>query len=70
MKPPSELLNIVSCPVSGEKLEYNHEHNIVLSRVSGIFYPVIDGIPILLKKEARNLKECGIKIFEEAEELA
>ncbi len=62
MKPSQELLNIVSCPVSGEKLEYNEQHNVVFSKKADIYYPVMDGIPLLLEKEAKKISASGLEL--------
>ena len=57
MKLSTELLNIIVCPVSGGKLEYNIEKSLLISKQAGLAYPVINGIPILLETEAIKLKE-------------
>ena len=48
------LLNILVCPVSKGKLIYDEENNELICEESKLAYPIIDGIPILLVKEARN----------------
>jgi uncharacterized protein YbaR (Trm112 family) len=49
------LLEILSCPVTGEKLVYDKEAKILISKKAGLAYPVINGIPLLLKAEAKKL---------------
>ena len=50
-----KLLDILVCPMSKGPLEYDKEHNELICRLSGLAYPVRDGIPILLETEARQL---------------
>jgi len=50
-----KLLDILVCPMSKGPLEYDKEHNELICRLSGLAYPVRDGIPIMLKIEARQL---------------
>ncbi len=57
MKISIELLNIIVCPISGEKLEYDQENCLLISRSAGLAYPVVNGIPLLLESETVKLKE-------------
>lgn len=50
-----KLLDILVCPVAKTPLEYNEETNELLSKASGLAYPVRDDIPVLLETEAREL---------------
>jgi|TARA_B110000503_G_scaffold98906_1_gene148100 uncharacterized protein len=50
-----KLLDILVCPVSKGPLEYDKEHNELICRLSGLAYPLRDGIPIMLETEARQL---------------
>ncbi|MGY8817296.1 MAG: Trm112 family protein [Pseudomonadales bacterium] len=50
-----KLLDILVCPMSKGPLEYDKEHNELICRLSGLAYPVRDGIPIMLEIEARQL---------------
>lgn len=58
MKLSTELLNIIVCPISGEKLVYDQDKSLLISDKSKIAYPVIDGIPLLLKSEAIKLSKA------------
>ena len=49
------LLKIIVCPVSKKPLQWNSKENKLISKTSGLAYPVIDGIPILIKEKARKL---------------
>ncbi len=51
------LLDILRCPKSGGKLELDKEKMELVCRESKLAYPIIDGIPIMLLDEARELKE-------------
>ena len=51
------LLSMLVCPLSKEKLIYDQENNELIAKKSGLAYPVNDGIPIMLPDEARKIKE-------------
>ena len=51
------LLEILRCPKSGGKLELDKEKMELVCKESKLAYPIIDGIPIMLINEARELKE-------------
>ena len=63
------LLKVLSCPVSGDKLIYNKIDNELVSEKAGLAYPVIDGIPILLKDKARKITITNIREQISNEEL-
>jgi uncharacterized protein YbaR (Trm112 family) len=50
------LLEILVCPITKGPLEYDREHNELISRKAGLAFPVRDGIPIMLPDEARPLE--------------
>ncbi len=51
-----ELLSMLVCPISKEKLIYDKNTNELIAKKSGLAYPVKDGIPIMLPEEARKIK--------------
>ena len=51
----TELLKILVCPMTKERLIYDHNKNELISRKSGIAYPIRNGIPIMLIDKARNI---------------
>lgn len=51
------LLEILVCPVTKGKLEYDRERGELISRAAGLAYPIRDGIPIMLPEEARPLND-------------
>jgi len=53
----AKLLEILVCPVSKGALVYQRERNELWCRLSGLAYPVRDGIPVMLEEEARSLTE-------------
>ena len=53
----SKLLEILVCPVSKGALVYQRERSELWCRLSGLAYPVRDGIPVMLEEEARSLTE-------------
>ena len=51
------LLEILRCPKSGGKLELDKEKMELVCKESRLANPIIEGIPIMLLDEARELKE-------------
>ncbi len=51
------LLEILVCPVTKGRLEYDRAHEELISRAAGLAYPIRDGIAVLLESEARRLDE-------------
>ena len=49
------LLKIIVCPVSKKPMKLNSKKNELISKDSGLVYPIVDGIPILIKEKARKL---------------
>lgn len=53
------LLEILVCPVTHGRLEYDRERGELISRSAGLAYPIRDGAPIMLPEEARTLDADG-----------
>ncbi len=51
------LLEILICPVSKGRLEYDRVNAELISPSAGLAFPVRDGIPLLLESEARVLED-------------
>lgn len=49
------LLEVLVCPVTRGRLEYDREAQELVSRGAKLAYPVRDGVPIMLPEEARTL---------------
>ena len=52
-----KLLEILVCPLTKGRLDYDAERQELISRQAKLAYPIRDGIPILLEEEARRLDE-------------
>ena len=52
-----KLLELLVCPVTKTRLEYDAEKQELISKAAGLAYPIRDGIPIMLPDEARELKD-------------
>jgi len=50
-----DLLKILVCPVSKAKLILSDDKQWLLCKVSGLAYPIKDGIPVLIADESRSL---------------
>ena len=53
------LLEILVCPVTKGRLEYDRDRQELISRAAGLAYPIRDGIAVLLESEARRLDEVA-----------
>jgi hypothetical protein len=53
------LLEILVCPVTKGRLEYDRDRQELISRSAGLAYPIRDGIAVLLESEARRLDAQG-----------
>ncbi len=51
-----KLLELLVCPITKTRLEYDAEKQELISKAAGLAYPIRDGIPIMLPDEARELK--------------
>lgn len=51
------LLELLVCPVTKGPLDYDREHQELLSRSARLAYPIRDGIPVLLEEEARTMSD-------------
>jgi len=51
------LLEILVCPLTKTRLEYDRDKQELISRTARLAYPIRDGIPIMLADEARELGE-------------
>ena len=58
----TKLLELLVCPVTKGFLEYDRDAQELLSRSARLAYPVRDGIPALLEREARAMtdEELGL----------
>ena len=52
-----KLLDILVCPMTKTRLEYDRDKQELISRAARVAYPIRDGIPIMLADEARELGE-------------
>jgi uncharacterized protein YbaR (Trm112 family) len=52
-----KLLELLVCPLTKTRLEYDRERQELVSRAARLAYPIRDGIPIMLADEARELGE-------------
>ena len=50
-----KLLEIIACPVTKGKLQYDAENKELISTAAKLAYPINDDIPVLLENEAREL---------------
>jgi uncharacterized protein YbaR (Trm112 family) len=49
------LLEVLVCPVSRAPLTYDREANELVSRAAGLAFPIRNGVPVMLRDEARDI---------------
>jgi uncharacterized protein len=49
------LLELLVCPLTKTRLQYDAARQELISRAAGLAYPIRDGIPIMLPDEAREI---------------
>ena len=52
----TKLLKIIVCPDTKDPLEWKSKKNELISKKAKLAYPIIEGIPILIKENARKIK--------------
>lgn len=52
-----KFLEFLVCPLTKTTLEYDEDAQELISRASGLAFPIRDGVPILLPDLARRLEE-------------
>ncbi len=50
-----DLLRLIVCPLTGGNLYYDQKKNSVISKSAKLSFPIKNGIPILIKSEAKPL---------------
>ena len=56
-----ELLKILVCPITKQKLIYDKENLELISPTIALGFPIVDGIPIILKDESRPVSRERIE---------
>jgi len=54
-----ELLEILACPLCKGDLKWEEGLSVLICEKCGVFYQVVDDIPILLPDSAKPLSELG-----------
>jgi uncharacterized protein YbaR (Trm112 family) len=49
------LLEVLVCPVTRTTLTYDREANELISKAAGLAYPIRNGVPVMLRDEARDI---------------
>lgn len=49
------LLEVLVCPVSRSALTYDRDANELVSRAAGLAFPIRNGVPVMLRDEARDI---------------
>ena len=50
-----ELLKMIVCPLSKEKLIFDEKNNCLIAKSSKLAYPIKKGIPIMIIEEAKKI---------------
>ena len=49
------LLEVLVCPVTRSALTYDRDANELVSRAAGLAFPIRNGVPVMLRDEARDI---------------
>jgi uncharacterized protein YbaR (Trm112 family) len=52
-----KLLEILVCPLTKTPLAYDRENDRLISKATGLAYPIVKGVPIMLVDEAEIVDE-------------
>ena len=55
MEPNPKTLEVLICPQTRTRLEYDKEKQELVSKAAKLAYPIRNGVPIMLVSEAREL---------------
>lgn len=50
------LLELLVCPVTKTRLEYDSARQELVSRAAGLAYPIREGVPLMTEEAARHLE--------------
>jgi len=53
----NKLLQLLVCPITKGRLDYDREKQELVSKSAKLAYPVRDGLPVMLETEARFLTD-------------
>lgn len=56
--PDPKLLEILVCPLTKARLEYDAEGKVLLSRAAGLAYPIVNGVPLMIADAARPIEDA------------
>ena len=56
-KTDPKLLELLVCPLTKTRLEYDAEAQELISKAAKLAYPIREGIPIMIASEARELED-------------
>jgi uncharacterized protein len=63
----SSLLDLLACPITKDKLIYDHENQQLISIKARLAFPVVDGIPMLLVSEGKKVSEDRLEKLQKNE---
>ena len=62
----NKLLKFLVCPVSKDRLVFDKKNNMLVSKKAKLAYSIKEGIPILLKEQAKQLSTFSMSNNENA----
>ena len=54
------LLELLVCPLTKTRLEYDAAHQELISRAAGLAFPIKSGVPLLIADAARPLTDADL----------
>lgn len=55
-----KLLELLVCPLTKTRLEYDAAHQELISRAAGLAFPIKSGVPLLIADAARPLTDADL----------
>lgn len=56
-----KLLEVLVCPLTKTRLEYDAAAQELISRAGGLAFPIIDGVPRMRVEDARSLEDGPVR---------
>jgi uncharacterized protein YbaR (Trm112 family) len=65
----SSLLDILACPITKDKLIYDHENQELISIRAELAFPIVDGIPMILVSEGKKVSKERLEKLQKNESV-
>lgn len=56
----ARLLELLVCPLTKQRLDYDAERQELISRAAGLAFPIRNGVPLMIEDAARRLDDSDL----------